>query len=99
MINEGRITSARVILPLSKSEFGRKDLGTRHRAGVGISEATDAVSLIVSEETGSVSLADGGHLHYDIASEKLANYLYDSLRFRLKKNQKPAKKLTAALSH
>lgn len=62
VIRDGRICAAGCFLPLSQNEEIIQDLGTRHRAGIGISEVSDAVVVIVSEETGSVSVARGGEL-------------------------------------
>lgn len=62
IIREGRIAAAGCVLPLSKSNNLSKDLGMRHRAGIGMSEVSDAIVAIVSEETGSISLAQNGML-------------------------------------
>ncbi len=62
IIREDRIVAAGCVLPLSDNPNLSRDLGTRHRAGVGVTEKTDAVALIVSEETGMVSLAENGFL-------------------------------------
>ena len=74
VIRDGRIASAGCVLPLSKSNNLSKDLGMRHRAGIGMSEVSDAVIAIVSEETGSISVAQNGMLkrHLNTATfEKL----------------------------
>lgn len=63
IIKGDRVRSATCYLPLSDNRSLSKDLGTRHRAGVGISEVTDALVIIVSEETGKVSVAQGGELY------------------------------------
>ena len=70
IIRNRRINAAACILPLSEDPNISKDLGTRHRAGIGITETTDAVSLIVSEETGIISMAREGRLtrHLDARS-------------------------------
>ena len=57
IIRDGRVTAAGCVLPLSENSHLSADLGTRHRAGVGVSELTDAVVVIVSEETGTISVA------------------------------------------
>lgn len=71
IIQKDRITSATCYLPLSDNMRLSKDLGTRHRAGVGISEVTDSLTIIVSEETGKVSLAIGGELLRNVDGEYL----------------------------
>ncbi|MBQ9644301.1 MAG: diadenylate cyclase CdaA [Lachnospiraceae bacterium] len=70
IIRENRITSATCYLPLSENKLD-KDLGTRHRAGVGISEVTDSLTIIVSEETGSISTAYRGNLSRNLNQETL----------------------------
>lgn len=62
VIEEDRIVAARCLLPLSENEALEKELGTRHRAGVGITEVTDAISIIVSEETGIISISIEGKI-------------------------------------
>lgn len=62
VIEEDKIVAARCLLPLSENEALEKELGTRHRAGVGITEVTDAISIIVSEETGIISIAIEGKI-------------------------------------
>ena len=79
IIRDGRMTAAGCVLPLSASERLNADLGTRHRAGVGISEASDAVVIIVSEETGTVSVAVGGMLKRHLASQTLERLLTNEL--------------------
>lgn len=85
-----RIVSATCYLPLSDNKELSKELGTRHRAGVGISEVTDSFTIIVSEETGKVSVATGGKLHRNVDGEYLRNMLIklqdktvETKRFRL----------------
>ena len=75
IIRGNRIISATCYLPLSDNVGLSKALGTRHRAGVGISEATDSLTIIVSEETGKVSVAVGGELIHDIDEESLRSKL------------------------
>ena len=79
IIRDGRVTAAGCVLPLSESNRLSPDLGTRHRAGVGISEASDAVVVIVSEETGTVSVAVGGMLKRHLASQTLERLLTNEL--------------------
>ena len=71
IIRGNRITSATCYLPLSDNRSLSKDLGTRHRAGVGISEVTDSLTIIVSEENGKISVAYEGALERDLNSERL----------------------------
>ncbi|MBQ0027835.1 MAG: diadenylate cyclase CdaA [Lachnospiraceae bacterium] len=71
IIDGDRITSATCYLPLSDNMFLSKELGTRHRAGVGMSEATDSMIVIVSEETGSISVAYDGKLSRGLNAEDL----------------------------
>ena len=75
IIDGDRVTAATCYLPLSDNMALSKDLGTRHRAGVGISEATDSFTIIVSEETGGISVAYRGKLTRDITSEYLRERL------------------------
>ncbi|MCR5790034.1 MAG: diadenylate cyclase CdaA [Lachnospiraceae bacterium] len=75
IVRGNRLTSATCYLPLSDNMELSKELGTRHRAGVGISEATDSFTIIVSEETGRVSVAQGGELTRNISSDELTKRL------------------------
>ncbi len=75
IIRQGRIEAASCFLPLSQNPNLSKELGTRHRAGVGISEESDAVVVIVSEETGNISLALGGELFVKLSADGLKNRL------------------------
>lgn len=75
IIRDGRVAAAGCVLPLSESSRLSADLGTRHRAGVGMSEASDAVVVIVSEETGTISVAVGGMLKRHLAPQTLERLL------------------------
>lgn len=79
IIRDGRIAVAGCVLPLSESNRLSADLGTRHRAGVGISEVSDAVVVIVSEETGTISVAVGGMLKRHLAPQTLERLLRNEL--------------------
>ena len=104
IVRENRIVSATCYLPLSDNLFLSKELGTRHSAAVGISEVTDSVTIVVSEETGKVSVAAGGELQRDLTQEELRGQLViaqnktrDTGRFKLwkgrvKKREKDADK-------
>lgn len=91
IIRGNRITAATCYLPLSDSTVISKDLGTRHRAGIGVSEETDSFTVIVSEETGAVSLAYEGQLLHDLTMEELKTEL-NKLR-----SEKPAAKVRKML--
>ena len=79
IIRDGKVAAAGCVLPLSESHRLSADLGTRHRAGVGISEVSDAVVVIVSEETGTVSVAVDGMLKRHLASQTLEKLLHNEL--------------------
>ena len=79
IIRDGHIAAAGCVLPLSDSVRLSADLGTRHRAGVGMSEASDAVVVIVSEETGTISVAVGGMLKRHLAPQTLEKLLHNEL--------------------
>ena len=79
IIRDGRITAAGCVLPLSESDRISPDLGTRHRAGVGMSEVSDAGVVIVSEETGAISVAVGGMLKRHLAPQTLERLLRSEL--------------------
>ena len=80
IIRDFKVKAAACFLPLSQSKDLTKDLGTRHRAGVGVSEVSDCLTLIVSEETGEVSIAKSGKLYRNIARERMTNILKNNLR-------------------
>ncbi|MDD6805256.1 MAG: diadenylate cyclase CdaA [Lachnospiraceae bacterium] len=75
IIRGNRITSATCYLPLSDNLYLSKELGTRHRAGVGISENTDSLTIIVSEETGKISVAYKGNLERSLNADRLRERL------------------------
>ena len=79
IIRQGRVAAAGCVLPLSESNRLSADLGTRHRAGVGMSEVSDAVVIIVSEETGAISVAVGGMLKRHLAPQTLEKLLRNAL--------------------
>ena len=79
IIRDGRVTAAGCVLPLSESDRLSVDLGTRHRAAVGMSEASDAVVVVVSEETGAISVAVGGMLKRHLAPQTLERLLKNEL--------------------
>ena len=75
IIRNGRILAGGCMLPLSQNPNLSKELGMRHRAGIGISEASDALVVIVSEETGAISLAEGGMLKRHLSRENFEKIL------------------------
>ncbi len=79
IIRGGRVAAAGCVMPLSENTHLSADLGTRHRAGVGTSEASDAVVVIVSEETGTISVAIGGMLKRHLAPQTLEKLLQNEL--------------------
>ena len=79
IIRNGRVAAAACVLPLSETNRLSADLGTRHRAGVGMSEVSDAVVVIVSEETGAISVAVGGMLKRHLAPQTLERLLRNEL--------------------
>lgn len=79
IMRNGRVMAAGCLLPLSEDDRISKDLGTRHRAGIGMSEQSDAIVLIVSEETGAISVANGGILTRLSDAEELVEELEKSL--------------------
>lgn len=75
IIKQSQIYAAGCYLPLTESPFVSKELGTRHRAALGISEVTDAITVIVSEETGTISLTKNGEIYRNLDDESLRNLL------------------------
>ena len=78
-VRNNRISAATCYLPLTQSQTISKELGTRHRAGLGMSEEYDAVIIIVSEETGRISAAHEGQLERNLSEEALRNYIITEL--------------------
>lgn len=79
IMNHNTILAAGCYLPLSENPDISKELGTRHRAGIGLSEVSDAIILIVSEETGQISIAMGGQIFRDLNEEALMQLLKNTL--------------------
>ncbi len=80
IVQRDRIAAAACFLPLSMNPMLSTQLGTRHRAGIGITEETDAIAVIVSEETGAISMAVGGKIERDLTVEQLRERLSTELR-------------------
>lgn len=79
IIREGKIFAAGCILPLNSKDVGRRDIGTRHRAAIGVSEVSDSIVVVVSEETGQISVAVNGTLKRDYDRESLVSVLEEYL--------------------
>ena len=79
IVREGRLAAAGCVLPLTRSTNLSKDLGMRHRAGIGLSEQSDAVVVIVSEETGAISVAVEGMLKRHLSGSALEKILRSEL--------------------
>ena len=80
IVQNDRIAAAACFLPLSMNPVLSTQLGTRHRAGIGVTEETDAIAVIVSEETGSISLAVAGKIERDLSVEQLRDRIGELLR-------------------
>lgn len=83
IVQKDRIAAAACFLPLSMNPLLSTQLGTRHRAGIGITEETDAIAVICSEETGAISFAVGGRIERDLTVEQLRERLGSELRRRM----------------
>lgn len=93
----GRVLAAGCILPLTQKEEISRELGTRHRAAIGMSEASDAVIVVVSEETGTVSVAKNGILRRNYSPEQLRNELEKSLLTNQNEEETKSKNLLSFL--
>ena len=98
VIRDGRIAAAGCVLPLTSNTNLSPDLGTRHRAGVGTSEVSDAVVVIVSEENGTISVAIGGMLKRHLAPQTLQKLLSNELIADETEKKSLFKKLAASLT-
>lgn len=94
IIRANRITAAACILPLASDQDIAKELGTRHRAALGISKESDSVAIVVSEETGKISLARNGVLLVDIKEETLKQILIKDFAEKYNTKQNKVKKIT-----
>ncbi|MFQ5641318.1 MAG: diadenylate cyclase CdaA [bacterium] len=81
IIQNDVIEAAKCILPLSHEKTIAPHLGTRHRAALGLAEESDAVIIVISEETGKIALAQDGRLHVDLDAGSLRNQLMDAFKF------------------
>ncbi len=80
VIKGNKVLAAGCFLPLSQSQTVAKNLGTRHRAGIGITEETDMLTIIVSEETGIISIAKHGELRRFVTPDRLRDILHETLK-------------------
>jgi diadenylate cyclase len=87
IIQKNMVSAAACYLPLSESPFISKELGTRHRAALGISEVTDSVTIVVSEETGGISLTKNSELHRDLKADEFKELLSNELIINNKMKQ------------
>ncbi len=98
VVKDAKIYAAGCILPLTQNNSISSDLGTRHRAAIGMSEQSDAVVVIVSEETGYISVAINGKLQRDIKTSNLREILLSNLIADTDKKDKPRKKIRGGSS-
>jgi len=84
IIENGRVAAAGTLLPLSEQQDIRKSFGTRHRAALGVVEDSDAIALVVSEETGAISLAYESLLYYNLEVEDIRTKLIELLRLEIR---------------
>lgn len=90
VIQNERIAAASVFLPLTKNPEVSRDLGTRHRAGIGITEGSDAISIVVSEETGLITYVEAGEVHRNLDAMQLRKLLLDALNVPLIESRQKA---------
>jgi diadenylate cyclase len=99
IIQNERIAAASVFLPLTKNPSISRELGTRHRAAIGITEGTDAVSIVVSEETGLISFIENGQMKRNLDTNQLRSQLLNSMDIPVvEKKRKPTKTMKEAES-
>lgn len=94
IVKDGRVVSAGCILPLTSNNLLSSELGTRHRAAVGMSESSDAIVVVVSEETGAISVAERGNLKRDISDGDLREILMQNF---IKSEEKEPNKIKKIL--
>jgi diadenylate cyclase len=81
IVDQGRIVAAGCVFPVSQKDVNDRSIGLRHRAGIGITEETDSVALVVSEETGALSLCYKGKLEHNLEPEELRRRLQEIFMF------------------
>lgn len=92
VVREERLAAASVFLPLTKNPEISRELGTRHRAAIGITEGSDAISLVVSEETGLITYVEAGNVRRNIDATQLRKLLLDALDIPLIETRRDMKK-------
>lgn len=97
VIQNERLAAASVFLPLTKNPEVSRELGTRHRAAIGITEGSDAISIVVSEETGLITYVEAGNVHRNLDTTQLRKYLLEALEIPLVESRRePAKAIKEA---
>ena len=89
MIAEGRLAAASCFLPLSTNPYISREFGTRHRAAIGVTEESDAIAIVVSEERGAVSVALDGAFHQDMDTRTLVAFLEEHMGIESKPGGMP----------
>mgnify|MGYP000988754452 FL=1 len=92
IIQNERIAAASVFLPLTKNPSISRELGTRHRAAIGITEGSDAISIVVSEETGLISYIEAGIVKRNLDTTQLRNLLLDAMQIPIVQTKREATK-------
>jgi len=99
VIQNERIAAASVFLPLTKNPEISRDLGTRHRAAIGITEGTDAIAIVVSEETGLITYVEGGNIRRNLDTNSLRKVLLDAMNIPIViAKREPAKTMSESES-
>lgn len=96
IIQNERIAAASVFLPLTKNPEISRELGTRHRAAIGITEGTDAISLVVSEETGLVTYVEAGQVKRNVDMPQLRKLVLEAMQIPLVETRREAAKIAEA---
>lgn len=95
IIRDQRLAAASVFLPLTKNPSISRELGTRHRAAIGITEGSDAISLVVSEETGLITYIENGHIRRNVDPTGLRELLFEAMEVPAKERKKETAKAIA----
>jgi diadenylate cyclase len=98
IVQADRIAAAACFLPLSVNPKVSRDLGTRHRAALGLTEENDSIAIVVSEETGSISLAIGGDIERGLSPEGLRNRLAEMLGYRRRRRLRRVEEARSSLA-